>query len=103
MTNFATKCILESSQVHTSENHLMKVTMLEMRRDPGKIVEAIERNEKVILTKRGKEIAEIVPMTQKERPSIRDNPAIGMWKDREDMKDPSEWVRKIRKPRYSDL
>ena len=26
--------------------------------------------------------------------------AIGMWADREDMKDPAAWVRKIRKPRY---
>jgi hypothetical protein len=25
--------------------------------------------------------------------------AIGMWADRKDMKDPSAWVRRIRKPR----
>lgn len=34
------------------------------------------------------------------RKSIRDLPMIGMWKDREDMKDPVAWVREIRKPRF---
>ena len=81
----------------------MIVTFLELRRKPGKIIEAIERNESVTLTRRGKEVAEIVPAGKKERPSIKDNPAFGMWADREDMKDPSEWVRKIRRGRYRDL
>ena len=36
----------------------------------------------------------------KAKTSIRDLPMIGMWKDREDMKDPAEWVREVRKPRF---
>jgi len=31
---------------------------------------------------------------------LLDSPAIGMWADREDMKDVHAWLRKIRTPRY---
>lgn len=67
----------------------MKATMLDLRRNLKKIIEAIERNETVTLSKRGREIAEIIPKTrQRIKTSIKDSPAFGMWKDRADMKDP---------------
>ncbi len=31
---------------------------------------------------------------------LSDPPFCGMWKDREDMKDPAAYVHKIRQPRY---
>ncbi len=34
---------------------------------------------------------------------IMDHPAFGMWADREDMKDPAAWLRKIRAVRYERL
>lgn len=82
----------------------MKATVLDLRRNPGKILEAIERNETVTLSKRGREIAVIVPMNKaKGQVSIKDNPAFGMWKDRTDMRDPSAYVRKLRKGRFGDI
>jgi len=39
----------------------------------------------------------------KEPMRVEDHPAFGMWADRDDMKDPSAWVRKIRAPRYDRL
>lgn len=30
-------------------------------------------------------------------------PAFGMWADREDMKNPTEWVKNLRRARYHDL
>jgi len=33
--------------------------------------------------------------------SILDSPFRGMWKDREDMKDSTKWVRNIRKSRFA--
>jgi uncharacterized UBP type Zn finger protein len=33
--------------------------------------------------------------------SILDSPFRGMWKDREDMKDSTQWVRNIRKSRFA--
>jgi hypothetical protein len=37
---------------------------------------------------------------QKETVSVQSHPAVGIWKDREDMKDVHAWLRKIRTPRY---
>lgn len=82
----------------------MRATLLDLRRNPGKIVDAIERNETVTLSKRGKEIAYIIPKHSAKVPiSVASCPAIGMWKDREDMKDPVEYVRQIREGRFDDL
>lgn len=82
----------------------MKATVLDLRRNPGKILEAIERNETVTLSKRGREIAVIVPKNKaKGKVSIKDSPAFGMWKDRTDMRDPSACVRKLRKGRFGDI
>lgn len=82
----------------------MKATVLDLRRNTSKILEALARNETVSLSKRGKEIARIVP-TQADQPkgSIKDNPAVGMWADRQDMEDPAEYVRKLRRGRYRDI
>jgi len=41
--------------------------------------------------------------TGKNAGRVVDHPAFGMWADREDMKGPSAWVRKIRAPRYDRL
>ena len=82
----------------------MNATVLDMRRNTKKILDALERNETVTLSKRGREIARIVP---KRRPagnvSLKDLPAFGMWKDRPDMADPSAYVRAARKGRFGDL
>jgi hypothetical protein len=39
----------------------------------------------------------------KKRSHLGDHPAVGMWADREDMKDVNAWLRKIRAPRYDRL
>jgi hypothetical protein len=41
--------------------------------------------------------------SRQKRRSVLDHPAIGMWADREDMKDVHAWLRKIRAPRYDRL
>jgi prevent-host-death family protein len=45
------------------------------------------------------------PSTPKSKEPMRveNHPAFGIWADREDMKDPSAWVRKIRAPRFDRL
>ena len=81
----------------------MKATVLDLRRNPGKILEAIERNETVTLSKRGRKIAYIVPKKElKGGLSLKDSPAFGIRKDRSDMDDPSEYVRRMRKGRLGD-
>jgi antitoxin (DNA-binding transcriptional repressor) of toxin-antitoxin stability system len=81
----------------------MKATVLDMRRNPKKILDAIARNETVTLSHRGKPIARIEPLRYSERRSAADHPAFGMWADRVDMADPAAYVRAIRKGRFDDL
>ena len=81
----------------------MRATLLELRRSTGKIMDAVERNETVTITRRGRVVAHIVPAKSKQPFDMTKQSAFGMWKDREDMKDPVEYVRQIRKSRYHDL
>lgn len=81
----------------------MKATILDMRRNPRKILEAIARNESVTLTNRGVAVARIEPVCNGERPSAADHEAFGMWADRPEISDPSAWVRERRKGRFDDL
>jgi antitoxin (DNA-binding transcriptional repressor) of toxin-antitoxin stability system len=78
----------------------MKATVLDMRRNPKKILDAIARNETVTLSHRGKPLARIEPIEGAERCSAAEHPAFGMWADRADMDDPSAYVRELRKGRF---
>jgi antitoxin (DNA-binding transcriptional repressor) of toxin-antitoxin stability system len=81
----------------------MKATILDMRRNPKKILDAIDRNEVVTLTNRGRAVARIEPIRKPERPSMKDQEAFGMWSDRSDMADPVAYVRARRKGRFDAL
>jgi antitoxin (DNA-binding transcriptional repressor) of toxin-antitoxin stability system len=80
---------------------LMKATTLDLRRRMSEVVRALQRGQQVTLTHRGKVIGTIHPTSNGNgaKTSIRDHPAFGMWADREDMKDPAAWVRKLRSKR----
>lgn len=81
----------------------MKATILDMRRNPKKILDAIARNETVTLTNRGKSVARIEPIRDPRRPSVTDLEIFGMWADRDDLSDPVAHVRALRKGRFDDL
>ena len=83
----------------------MKASVVDLRHKMKEILAALDRGEEVTILYRGKERAVMIPAKQanKKRTSICDHPAFGMWKDREDMKDVSAWLRKIRSGRFSDL
>ena len=81
----------------------MKLTFLDLRRQPGKLLQAIARNEAVTLSRRGKDIAKVIPLQGMKQDSVMSHPAFGMWKDYSEMEDPVKAVRKMRKGRYRDL
>ncbi len=81
----------------------MKATILDMRRNPKKIIEAIERNETVTLSRRGVPVARIESLKTAERCNAADHPAFGIWADRSDMSDPSAYVRTLRRGRFDAL
>ncbi|HOE65855.1 MAG TPA: type II toxin-antitoxin system prevent-host-death family antitoxin [Candidatus Hydrogenedentes bacterium] len=78
----------------------MEATILDMRRNPKKILDAIARNETVTLTNRGKRVARIEPIRDAGRPSAAEHEAFGMWADRPEMRDPAAYVRGLRKGRF---
>lgn len=81
----------------------MKVTILDMRRNPKKILDAMARGETVTLTNRGKQVARIEPLRENHRPSASEHEAFGMWAGRSDLADPSTYVRELRKGRFGAL
>ena len=82
----------------------MKATIGDLRYRMKEVLNAVERGETVTVTYRGKPKARIVPISEKqEMHDITKHPAFGMWKDREDMKNPSAWVRKLRLGRRFDI
>jgi antitoxin (DNA-binding transcriptional repressor) of toxin-antitoxin stability system len=83
----------------------MKASIVDLRYRMKDVLRAIDRGETVTVLYRGKEKAQLVPIGSKKKPKmkVRNHPAFGMWADREDMKDPAAYVRKIREPRFRDL
>jgi len=78
----------------------MNATFLDLRKNTKNILSAIERNESVTLTYRGRRKAMIVPCDDSNaRPSIKDCAAFGMWNDREDMENVEGYVRNLRRGR----
>ena len=81
----------------------MVATFVDLRRRPGEILAALQRGEAVTLSRRGRIVGEIVPPRKKTSARVQDHPAFGMWRDVPEMQDPVEYVRTLRKGRYSDL
>ncbi len=83
----------------------MNVAIAALTERLPEVKDALDRKEQVILLHEGKEFASLQPVfdVEAEIERLRNHPAVGMWDDREDMEDPSEWVRKIRRPRYEKL
>ncbi len=83
----------------------MEASVLDLRRRMKSILRALDRNEPVTLTYRGRKKAVIRPVAgkTKSRASVTQQKAFGMWKDRKDMRDVAAYVRRLRRGRYDDL
>lgn len=66
------------------------------------VLAALEKNERVVLSNDGVEVALLQPLPEadKELRRFLDSPLFGMWAKSEETSDPSEWVRSVRKPRF---
>jgi hypothetical protein len=78
--------------------------MLDFRRQPGRIMKALARNEPVTLVFRGR-VAGVIQPAGPARVSGRteDHASFGMWRHREDLADPGAFVRRLRTPRHRAL
>ena len=78
----------------------MKASVVELRHKMKEIMEALDRNEAVTITYRGKDRAVMVPVEQaKKQISASEHPACGMWKDRPEMEDVHAYLRRLRESR----
>jgi prevent-host-death family protein len=77
----------------------MQVSVKELRKEPGRIISMVGTGNHITITMRGKPAAKIVPLDYVPDVANADEEllAFGMWKDREDMQDPSVFVADMRK------
>jgi prevent-host-death family protein len=79
----------------------MTVTAKQLRLRTSEVLKRVQQGGTVTVTLRGKPVAKLEPLKPCAPTRLADDPAVGMWKDREDMKDVHAWLRRIRSPRYS--
>ena len=75
----------------------MKATAKDLRFFSRQVLDAVRRGEEVTITYRGKPCAKVVPY--RKRPQVQEDELFGIWKDYEEIKDPSEYVRRLRQGR----
>ena len=76
----------------------MQATSKDLRFHTKEILDAAMRGEEVVITFHGKPYAKIIPITEPKQKN-KQNEFCGMWKDRADMNDVEDYVRKIRRRR----
>lgn len=83
----------------------MHASFVDLRKKSSEIIRALSRNERITVLYRGKPAAMMHPIDDMgdARVSAKDHAAFGIWKDRVDFADASEYVRTIRRSRFSDL
>jgi prevent-host-death family protein len=79
----------------------MKVSISELRKETTKIVKYVEDHHRVVLTKRGKPCAEIVPFQARTKKEKDD--AFGMWADHKELKSVEAYFNRIRKGHFEDV
>jgi len=81
---------------------IMEASILDLRRKMADILRALDRNETVKITYRGRRRAVLIPAgpsAEQQKRSLTAHCAFGMWKDRRDMTDVTAYVRRLRQNR----
>ena len=81
----------------------MEASFLDLRKHMSKVLAALDMNETVKLTYRGKEKALIVPTSRKKAVDLTKCDAFGIWGDRGDLDDVDRVVRDLRQGRRHAL
>ncbi len=77
----------------------MKTTAKALRMDTKRILDAVERGEEVIVSKRGKACARIVPVKGKTIRDTHETALFGIWKQHPDTQDVNAFVDSLRSGR----
>lgn len=76
------------------------VTAKQLRLQTSQVLKKLQQVGSVTVTLRGKPVAKLTALNRRKGGHLLEDPAVGMWADREDMKDVHAWLRKLRTPRY---
>ena len=79
----------------------MEITTKQLRMAPGRIISQVSNGQEIIITYRGKPSAKIVPIAGRQNNNFAEteNELFGIWKNRNDIDDVDQYIRKIRKGR----
>ena len=77
----------------------MRVTLKELRIQPGRVLSMAAEGNEVIITVRGVPRAKIIPLKAAPSKEAPDTSGFGMWESRKDIQDVDGYVRDIRKGR----
>jgi antitoxin (DNA-binding transcriptional repressor) of toxin-antitoxin stability system len=75
----------------------MQTTLKQLRRETGAVVRAVERGETVIVTCRGRPVAEMSAVGQEAKTG--GNELFGIWRENKAVASVEEYVAKVRKGR----
>jgi antitoxin (DNA-binding transcriptional repressor) of toxin-antitoxin stability system len=78
----------------------MVVTIQQLKTQSGRIFGKIRKGQELAVSYKGKVCAKIIPFNvELANNDTSDNELFGIWKDRDDMNNPTKYVRQIRKAR----
>lgn len=78
----------------------MKISLTTLSKRQDDVLAELKRNKKISVSHNGQVVAVLQPLEVNEkRERMLNTPAFGMWADRDDMADPNEWRRNLRKKR----
>jgi antitoxin (DNA-binding transcriptional repressor) of toxin-antitoxin stability system len=83
----------------------MKASILDLRRQMSDVLKSLDHNEPVTILHRGKKKAVMYAAgTAATQPgAATDHPAFGIWKNRDDLSDVGQYVRRLRKGRHDAI
>ena len=80
----------------------MKASAKDLRIHAKEIIETVGRGEEVTLTFRGTVIAVIVPVKKIKPQDTANSPLFGLWADHKPSKNVVQYVRRLRKGRFTN-
>jgi len=79
----------------------MEASFVDLRKRSGEIIGALRRNESITVLYRGRPAAVMHPIAEgSSSRAVADHPSFGQWADRDDLADPAEYVRQLRRGRF---
>ncbi len=79
----------------------MHASAKDLRFHSKNLLEAVSRGEEVIITYRGKPCAKLTPLKESNKTLSQSDPLFGIWKDHDETKDVTKFIRNLRKGRFN--